>query len=79
LFRGKTYMMKTINLSVTGMHCSGCALAVQDALEKVKGVIAVTVDHNKRTAVVSYDQELPETGELLKAIREAGYSGGLSS
>lgn len=72
-------MKKTINLSVTGMHCGGCALAVQDALEKVDGVDAVTVDHKAGTAVVTYDQKKPDTGELLKAIREAGYSGGLSS
>jgi len=72
-------MKKTMKFSVTGMSCGGCALAVEGALEQVAGVKKVEVDHKAGTAVVFFDRDTPDTESLVKALREAGYSGGLSS
>ena len=72
-------MEKAIKLSVRGMSCGGCALTVQDALEKVAGVISASVDHKTGTAEIRFDRETPDTESMLRALREAGYSGSLSS
>ena len=72
-------MEKTVKLTVTGMSCGGCALTVEGALEQVAGVKEAEVDHKAGTAVVFFDRDIPDTESLLKAVREAGYSGGLSS
>ena len=58
-----------MKISIAGMHCDGCVLRVQKALETVEGaqieqvvvgVAVVAVDAAKETAV-------------LDAVRKAGY------
>ncbi len=72
-------MEKVIKLGVRGMSCGGCALAVQSALEKVAGVKSTSVDHKTGTAEVFFEQKMPDTESMLRALKEAGYSGGFSS
>lgn len=64
--------MKTVKLSVKGMHCDGCVSRVASALEEVEGVRGVEVSLDEEEARVEADDAA--VGEsLLRAVQEAGY------
>jgi uncharacterized membrane protein YraQ (UPF0718 family)/copper chaperone CopZ len=63
--------MDTIKLDITGMNCSHCVRAVNNALKEVNGVTQVEVTLADNSAVVhgdGLDREL-----LAKAVAAAGY------
>jgi copper chaperone CopZ len=56
-----------VRLAVRGLHCDGCAAAVEKALNGVKGVKSAKVDRKAGHAVVSTDGKTkPE--ELVSAV-----------
>jgi len=57
---------------ITGMTCQGCAAHVQEALEQVTGVTAVTVRYPQGDAQISSDTSTPLTA-LIDAVSAAGY------
>ena len=62
----------THTLSVEGMMCQHCVSHVKKALEGVKGVTAVSVDLDAKTATVD---ALSSTSvdALITAVKNAGY------
>ncbi|SDX75631.1 mercuric ion binding protein [Collimonas sp. OK242] len=64
---------KTVTLEVKNMTCELCPITVKKSLEKVTGVSAVTVDFNKKTAIVTYDPDKAQAEALTKATANAGY------
>jgi copper chaperone CopZ len=65
--------MKSIIIKVTGMHCAGCEMNVQDMVSELPGVKKVKADFKKGEVAVEYD-EAKTTVEAIKAkIVEAGY------
>lgn len=58
-------------LTVEGMHCENCEIRVQNALNRLDGV-ACKVDLKKKTAVVSYSAEVPDT-LLRETVERLGY------
>jgi len=60
----------TIELTITGMSCGGCASAVTHVLREVPGVDAVQVDLASGKAIVR-GAAAPET--LVQAVRAQGY------
>ena len=59
-------------LQIEGMMCQHCRKHVEEALQAVPGVTAVTVDLAGHSAkVVSSAAVAPET--LIEAVRKAGY------
>ncbi|WP_290877067.1 heavy-metal-associated domain-containing protein [Gracilimonas sp.] len=66
--------MNTSVLNIEGMGCSGCVDTVENTLSALPGVKSVTVNLQKGTAMVDFDeQEVSET-EFKQAIKEAGYT-----
>lgn len=63
-------MSQTI-LKVEGMTCNHCKMRVEKALQGLSGVESVNVDLAAKEAVVTGDVE---RANLLKAIRDAGYT-----
>lgn len=60
------------HLVIEGMHCENCAIRVENALNRLDGVVC-KVNLRKNTAVVSYSMEISE--DLLKQTVEAlGYT-----
>ncbi len=58
-------------LSIEGMHCENCAIRVENALNRLDGVLC-KINLRKKTATVSYSKEVSD--ELLKqAVEELGY------
>lgn len=63
-----TGMSQTI--TVEGMSCEHCEQTVEEALEEVNGVTAVTVDRETESATV---EGSAATDTLVSAVTEAGY------
>jgi mercuric ion binding protein len=63
----------TATFKVDGMHCSGCADHVKEALNKVNGVYKVDVKVADHRVIVSWDADKTTAEKVAKAISEAGY------
>lgn len=64
---------ETCRLAVQNMNCALCPLTIKKSLEKVSGVSAVSIDFDKKTAIVTYDPEKTAPDSLTRATTEAGY------
>ncbi len=71
--------MKKCELSVGGMTCSACAVHVEDAVKKIKGVRSVQVNLLTRSAKITYDEAQTETAAFAEAVKKAGYVPGTVS
>lgn len=58
-------------LVIEGMHCENCEIRVENALNRLDGVVS-KVNYKKKTAVVSYSAEVSD--DLLKeTVEKKGY------
>ena len=62
-------------ISLAGMHCTSCAMTIDDELEQLTGVKRVKTSYARAMSEVEYDPELVTTEQLLAAIEAAGYHG----
>jgi P-type Cu+ transporter len=61
-----------INISISGMHCTSCALLVQRAIKKIPGIIDVNVNYANEKAVVK--SEKPGiVKQIVTAVKNLGY------
>lgn len=65
--------VKIVTLSVPGMYCAVCPIAVKKALQKVPGVSKVDVSLQKKEAVVIFDDAKATIDNMQEATFEAGY------
>ncbi|MDX1809184.1 MAG: heavy metal-associated domain-containing protein [Sulfurospirillaceae bacterium] len=70
---------KVAVIDVSGMTCPLCTSAVKHSLKHTKGVQQAKVLLNTKQATVVYDDALTSQKELLKAVKNAGYSGVIKS
>jgi len=63
--------MKTIDLTIEGMSCGHCTMAVKKELSKLAGVTVESVEIGK--ARVQIDEGSVSRETLAKAVDEAGY------
>jgi len=59
---------------IEGMHCVGCAMKVDGAVEDLIGVKSATTNYARQFADVEYDEKEVTPVDIIEAIREAGYS-----
>jgi mercuric ion binding protein len=64
---------QTVTLSVPGMTCAACPITIKKALSRVEGVEKVSVNFEKKEAVVTYDDAKTNIAALTKATEDAGY------
>lgn len=70
--------METILLNVEGMSCGSCVKHVERAVSSIQGVEKVVVE--LKTGEVRVEgQSLPETNEIIQALKDDGYPAKLSS
>ncbi len=62
-----------VQLSLSGMHCSSCALIIERTLSKVPGVKEAHVNFAAEKASVIYNDAIAKKNELLDAVKKAGY------
>ncbi len=58
---------------IQGMHCVGCAMTIDGALEDLPGVKEATTSYAKQVVDVHYDDKQVTEQQLITAVREAGY------
>lgn len=65
--------MRTLTLEIEGMHCTGCARALERALSRVPGVRTARVSYEDEVARLLIDPELASPESLTGVVEEAGY------
>jgi uncharacterized protein len=65
--------VKTLKLSVTGMHCPNCEVLIERTLKAFDGVERVRASHTKGVAQIDYTGT-PDIGALNRAVEEDGYT-----
>ena len=65
--------MKKEKFDVTGMTCSACSARVEKTVSAMDGTTDVNVNLLKNTMVVSYDENMTNTAEIVDAVVKAGY------
>ena len=65
--------MKTLVVTIEGMHCDGCAETIRGLLAVEAGVKASTVSFKEGRARVLYDPAAVDGSRLIAAIAKGGY------
>jgi len=60
-------------VSVTGMNCATCALAIEKQVKKVKGVKDVKTAMMLNKVFIDYDPNFVDSTTIRKAIDKTGY------
>jgi len=60
-------------ITVTGMHCRGCAERVSKVLSGLEGVRSTDVSLDEQQAVVTYDEDQTGFSQMKEAVEKAGY------
>ena len=63
---------QTVGLSVK-MDCPSCPYIIKRSLQKVSGVLAVSVSYDDQVAVVRFDDAKTDTTALMSATRAVGF------
>ena len=66
--------MTRLNLTVTGMNCTGCEARIATVLARVDGVSHVAADHAAGTVVIDYDPATVEATAITERLADAGYA-----
>lgn len=59
--------------AVQGMHCVGCAMVIDDALENLAGVRKAATHYARQAVDVEYDAGRVSAADIIAAIESAGY------
>jgi len=63
----------TIEMPLVGMTCTNCASNIERALDKVDGVLDVSVNYASEKATITFIVGVTSRAELSSAVRRAGY------
>jgi copper chaperone CopZ len=71
-----TASMNQAVLKIEGMTCEGCAATVAQAIKRAPGVAAVTVNFERKEAIVGTEACCPVPNDKIRAaLEQAGYRG----
>lgn len=63
----------TTTVPIKGMTCMGCVNSVKTVLEKLPGVIKVTVLLDDAQAIIEHQVNTSGIADFTRAIQEAGF------
>lgn len=63
-----------VTLALEGMHCTSCALVIDDALEELPGVQGVKTEYARSQVVVEIDPTVLSVEKMISEIAQLGYS-----
>lgn len=66
--------LKPIVFNVEGMDCAACAVPIKEKVENLPGVYSATIDYDAKTLVVQTADKAPTNGEIIGAVKEAGFT-----
>ncbi|AHB41712.1 hypothetical protein P148_SR1C00001G0924 [candidate division SR1 bacterium RAAC1_SR1_1] len=64
---------KIITIDIEGMHCSSCALFIENTLKKTEGVQEANVNFSSAQAIIKANEGIEKT--IIDLINKAGYKG----
>jgi Cu+-exporting ATPase len=65
---------KDVILPVTGMTCANCAMTIERTLRKIPGIKKANVNFAGELADVSFDPDEVQIGDIILAIKDAGFN-----
>lgn len=60
-------------LNVGDISCNHCKMAIEKAMNGLKGISHATVDVGKKTVSLEYDEAAIMLDDIIKAIENTGY------
>jgi copper chaperone CopZ len=66
-------MITTTIFTITGMHCTSCAMNIDGELEDTGKIKDVKTNYAKATTEVTFDREHISEEEIIETIKKAGY------
>ena len=63
-----------VTIKIGGMHCSSCALTIDDELEELAGVHEARSSYAKGEVIVRFDPQKVTIEKLESAISKLGYT-----
>ena len=73
----KTNSPQTVALTVEGMTCASCTVAVRTALKKLDGVKDAKVSVSEKRALVEYEPTKVTPQQMVDAVNRLGYRASL--
>jgi len=64
---------RQVILSVEGMDCEACAIAIEENLKKLPGVVSVVVDYANKRVNVTLGEPAPSEESLIRAVHRSGF------
>lgn len=65
--------MKTQTFTITGMHCTSCALNIDFDVEELKGVKESKTHYAKSQTTVMFDETIVSEKDIISVIKKLGY------
>ena len=65
--------MKQINLKISNMHCTSCALNIDCDLEDLPGVKDANTDYATSQSVINFDPAKISPDQIIQTINQLGY------
>ena len=62
-----------LELAITGMHCTSCAMTIDGTLEDIDGVFESTTNYGKQKTLVMYDPQRLSPEKIKKEIEKLNY------
>lgn len=62
-----------ITLSLSGMHCSSCAVNIDLSLEDLDGVVNSKTNYARSIAVIDFDPKKADLEKIIAEINKLGY------
>lgn len=66
--------MKKEILYISGMHCSNCALNIEESIKKIEGIMEVSVNVFKKSMYVEYNEDIISIEKIILKISNLGYT-----
>ena len=65
--------MKKVTLKVQGMHCASCAMSIENALRKEKGISEANINFISEKLTLVYDPRVINLEKIQEVIQKLGY------
>ncbi|MBZ0320100.1 MAG: heavy-metal-associated domain-containing protein [Anaerolineae bacterium] len=66
-------MMAKKRFQIQGMHCVGCAMTIDGALEDLSGVKSASTSYARGYVEVNYEKNQLSEDQIIAVIKAAGY------
>lgn len=66
--------MKKVTLPIQGMHCAGCAIAIETLAKGDKAVKSAVANYANEKATIEFDEKKTTLEKIAQNIARGGYT-----